>query len=88
MLKKFVEILEFINHQIGIDLLPISEANGKKRAYIHVDLSKLSCLQVQTLYRFAHSSKRFDLQFNGGYGYALFPNAPNYVNSQLVKGII
>ena len=88
MLNKFSELLEFINCQINIDLLPISEANGKKRSYIHVDLNKLSSLQVSTLYRFAHSSKRFDLQLNGGYGYALFANAPRYVDSELVNGRI
>ncbi len=74
MYNKFVTIIDFIKHQLDIDISPISSISSKPKTFINIKLDKLECRQKRLIESLAISSKRFTLAPNGGYGYSLRVN--------------
>lgn len=75
MLKNKKDIIDFVRHQLNIDLSPyLDEAAARSRTYLGVHLEKMCRSdrdKVMQLLRYKHGLR---IEYNGGFGYALYYN--------------
>lgn len=67
-------VMDFIRHQIGLDLTATIDERNSKRTYITVNDSLIDDIDMRRLKSLEHSpvNKYFRMESNGGLGIAIF----------------